>query len=415
MHVRRFAAVLSIATLGLVVAACSSGGSSSGGTGSSGTSTGGASGVIKLGVLISQTGDFAAQGQAHLGSIKLGVALVNDAGGIIVDGKKYTFSLVTADAASDPATATAAAKGLINDDGINFLIGPGDSATVVPVAALIEKSPDVLWIAGSTYVPTELAADGTSGGYSNTFATNTPASTVYPTAVKGALEFEPNAKTAVLLWPSTAAYDPYAVDIQNAFTSHGIKVVSTIRYDPSTTDFTPLLTRIKSADPDILFTGTTSGAVAAIVSQAEQLGSPFKSIIVQGVFAGPGLTGDNGGPPAFPYMYIIPRGIDQFSGVAAVNNLFKEYQQVNGSPVSVDAEGYATEFTSSIELLAKAIEKAGSFTNVAAVSQALAEVSVSTPVGTVHYNSTHILQAPLGVCRLVGGKGGCKVLVAAAS
>ncbi|GAA1023794.1 hypothetical protein Aple_090980 [Acrocarpospora pleiomorpha] len=365
--------------------------------------------VIEIGAVLSLTGPFAAQGEAHLGSIKLGIDQVTKAGGITVNGQKYTFAVTTKDSASDPAKATAGVLGMIRDEGVKYLIGPADTPSVVAAESVVTKQ-DVLWLAGSTYISGRLEAKAGDPAFAKIFGTNPSAATVFPAAVNGALQYQPGTKTAAIVWPSGAASDPYVELIEKAFAAKGVDVVDKLRFDIASTDFSGILTKLKSYKPDIVFTGTTSGAVQAFASQAVQLGSPFGSMIVLGATAGTGLTGNNGKPLPFPYMYIMNRGLDPYTGNPDVTQLFQQYEQVNGKPPALDAQLYATEFTSSINALARAMEKAGTVDDPDAVAKALKTVSVNAGNGDVSFAQNGVLQAPIAVCELRDGDGTCKLV-----
>lgn len=373
------------------------------------TPSGGQSQVIDLGVVASLTGPFAGQGEAHLGSIRLGVERVNSAGGFEIDGTTYTFDLKVEDAASDPATASATVLGMIRDEGVKFLFGPGDTPTVQASESVVPGQ-DVVWIAGSTYISGRLEEMAGDPLYSRVFGTNPSANTVFPASVEGAMRYQPDAKSAAVVWPAGAASDPYVALIQEAFESHGVEVVEVIRYDSANSDFSSILTTLSAKHPDILYTGTTAGAVQAIAAQAIQLGVPFGSMIAFGPTAGPGLTGNSGKPLPFPYMYVMNRGLDPFANEPGVTELFEQFEAVNGQAPALDAQMYVTEFTSSVELLALGMVKAGTVDDTEAIAAALKTVSVDAGNGDVSYGENGVLKAPIGVCQVLSGEGSCELV-----
>ncbi|GAA0965645.1 hypothetical protein GCM10009555_005580 [Acrocarpospora macrocephala] len=368
--------------------------------------------VIRVGILVSQTGLQAAAGKTHVASAQLGVDKVNQAGGVDVGGKKYKLELVAGDAATDPAKASAAAQTLLRDEGVKFLLGTGDTPTLLAIEPLLVKQ-NILWIGGSTYLAGRLEETKASTGYENTFATNPSAATAYSAGVKGALRFMPELKTAAVLWPAGSSLDPFAKMIETSFEEQGIKVVDTVRFDPATQDFSAVITRLKSKSPDIVFTGTSTPSVSAIASQAVDLGSPFKAIIAQGVTSGIGMTGDNGNPLPFPFMYLVNRGIDPNVGTPQVEQFYKDFAASNGGQeVAKDATQYASEFTSPVQLLAAAIQQAGTVDDIPAITKALAGgLKVEAPTGEAGFNATtHVLEAPIAVCRVLAGKGSCEAI-----
>jgi branched-chain amino acid transport system substrate-binding protein len=364
--------------------------------------------TIKIGALQSQTGSFGTAGTAGLGGTKVGIAMVNEAGGVVIGGTRYKFSLVSQDSATDPAKAAAGAQALLRDEQVKFLFGPIETPSLRAVEPLVKGNANVLWVGGSTYLPGELEKTKATGGYETSFGTNPSAASVYPASVKGALEFIPGVKTAALLWPAGAGLDPFADMIVKSFTDAGVTVVETLRYDATATDFTPLLTRIKAKNPDILYTGTAAGSVQAIITQASSLGGAFKALIAQGTSVGLGLTGDNGKPTTFPYLYLVNRAADRAIS-PYVAELGAKYTTVNGKAPEPDVEIYAVEFTGPVLALAAAMKKAGTVTDLTKIAKAMTEVKVKSFTGEIGFNANHVWDAPIAVCQVVSSKTTCKL------
>jgi branched-chain amino acid transport system substrate-binding protein len=120
--IRPIPAVLLLALTSAVTAGCGA------------DSSGGDSETIKIGVLLSETGPVAAQGEVHRRGVELVLDRVNEEGG--VNGKKV--EAVFADDESSPDRAVELARDLASDD-VVAIVGPSFATTCGPVQPLIER------------------------------------------------------------------------------------------------------------------------------------------------------------------------------------------------------------------------------------------------------------------------------------
>src|SRR5215831_17556025 len=126
----RIAAVTALAAAGL--AACGVGSTAT----PSASSAGGPSGTpIRVGMTVSLTGDFAADGQAALKGYQLWRDDVNRHGGLL--GRPV--QLVYLDDKSNPAAVTQDYTALIAQKNVNLLLGPFSSVLTVPAAQVAHK------------------------------------------------------------------------------------------------------------------------------------------------------------------------------------------------------------------------------------------------------------------------------------
>jgi len=168
-------------------------------TGTPSTSNGQPSGTpIKVGISLSLSGDFSADGQASLRGYRLWASDVNGNGGLL--GRPV--ELVVLNDNSDPNTVKANYTKLISQDHVNLTLGPFSSLLTVP-AATVANQFHYAMTAGSATAPTVYKAS-----LPNLFSTSAPVAKQMVPFANWVAALPPGQR------PKTAAYamvaDPFA-------------------------------------------------------------------------------------------------------------------------------------------------------------------------------------------------------------
>ena len=238
------------------------------GGGEQGSSDGGnkASGdEIVIGANFELTGNHAQYGANANNGLKLAIKEANDAGG--VNGKK--IKVVEADAKSEAAESVNAATKLISDDKVIALIGPAVTANViaesqvatdnmVPVIGPAATNPDVTVENGKVkpYIFRACFIDPQQSEVMAQFAAK-----------------DLNAKTAVLYLDSSSDYSKSLGKIfKERFEADGGKVVMEEAFLAKDQDFKAALTKIQTANADVIFVPAYYEEVGKIIKQARELG-----------------------------------------------------------------------------------------------------------------------------------------------
>jgi branched-chain amino acid transport system substrate-binding protein len=257
----RWATVATFAALvGLVGAACSKGSNS--------TSATGTKKPIVIGISLSSSGDFSDPSSAAKKGYELWAQTVNTRGGIM--GRQVQLKIV--DDTSSPNQVVTNYQNLITKDKVDFVFGPFSTLLSAPAAKVANRY-------GYAFI--EPAGGGPAifqEQLHNVFFVQ-PAP-----VVDGGLVF---ANYILSLpadqRPKTAAYpeldDPFAAPIAEAvrqkFEAAGIKTVFKQVYPAETPDFTPIVTKMANANPDIVVGGTqVADAFSLVKSMIEQKFSP---------------------------------------------------------------------------------------------------------------------------------------------
>ena len=200
-------------------------------------------GAIKIGFLAPLTGAVAAWGKPGLDGCQIWAERVNAAGGIKLADGSHNVEFVAYDNEYDPAKARTGATKLIREDGVSFIMMLGGDTWpgVQPVA-------DNTGMLFSTLLPSDLSPDTT------TLIAPAEVHPIYNvTGVEWLAENKPNLKTAVMCAQDDALGLPSVATYLAAFEAAGINMQGDpLLFDPATTDFAPVVTRLISNNPDIV-------------------------------------------------------------------------------------------------------------------------------------------------------------------
>ncbi|MCE2492888.1 MAG: ABC transporter substrate-binding protein [Alphaproteobacteria bacterium] len=199
--------------------------------------------VIKIGFLAPLTGDVAAWGKPGLDGCRIWGEWINAAGGINIGGQAHKVEFVAYDNEYDPAKARAGATKLIREDGVKFIMMLGGDTWpgVQPVA-------DNTGMLFSTLLPSDLSPDT---------ATLVAPAEVHPiynvTGVDWLARNRPELKSYVICAQDDALGIPSVATYLAAFEAAGIeRLGDPLLFDPATTDFAPVVTRMLASKPDIV-------------------------------------------------------------------------------------------------------------------------------------------------------------------
>ena len=198
--------------------------------------------AIKIGFLAPLTGPVAAWGKPGLDGCRIWGEWINAAGGIQYGGHGHMVEFVAYDNEYDPAKARTGATKLIREDGVSLIMMLGGDTWpgVQPVA-------DRTGMLFTTLLPSDLGPDTT------TLLAPAEVHPIYNvTGVEWLAENKPELKTAVMCAQDDALGLPSVATYLAAFEAAGISMQQEpLLFDPATTDFAPVVTKLLSGNPDI--------------------------------------------------------------------------------------------------------------------------------------------------------------------
>ncbi|WP_136661058.1 ABC transporter substrate-binding protein [Nitratireductor sp. XY-223] len=230
----------------------------------------GADKTVKIGFLAPLTGAVAAWGKPGLDGCQIWSDRVNNAGGIEIGGDRYKVEFIAYDNEYDPGKARTGAAKLIKEDGVKFIMMLGGD-TWPGVQPMAEREGMLV----STLLPSDLTPD------TKTLIAPCEVHPIYNvTGVQWLAENKPDMKTAVICAQDDALGKPSVATYLAAFEAAGIDVIDEpLFFDPATTDFAPVMTRLLSGKPDILCLDTCyADYVHPLCEQAFQQG--FQGTII---------------------------------------------------------------------------------------------------------------------------------------
>jgi branched-chain amino acid transport system substrate-binding protein len=263
---RAFAAVAAFAVVALAVTGC-------GGSGAKGSGDAGAEGkVIKIGIGAPLTAGSVAQGQG----IERGVRLALKQASESPEAKELgiTFEGVAGDDQGDPKTGVTQANQFASDQSLLGVVGHLNSGVTIP-ASKVYNDAKIVMISPAATNPAL-----TTQGFKNVFRTCTIDSVQGPTGADAAIAEKIGAKTVVVIDDSTPYGEGLAAEFAKQFEAKGGKVAFTEKTSDKDSDFNALSTKIKAANPDLVYYGGTYNAGALVSKQMKAAG--VKAVLMGG-------------------------------------------------------------------------------------------------------------------------------------
>ncbi len=213
-----------------------------GGAGFSGPSAA-AEKTVKIGFLAPLTGPVSAWGKPGLDGCQIWADWVNDAGGVKVGDDTYKVEFVGYDNEYDAGKARTGAAKLIKEDGVKFIMMLGGD-TWPGVQPLAEKEGMLV----TTLLPSDLTPD------TKTLLAPCEVHPIYNvTGVEWLAENKPDAKKVVICAQDDSLGKPSVATYLAAFEAAGMELIDDpLFFDPATTDFAPVMTKLLAGKPDVL-------------------------------------------------------------------------------------------------------------------------------------------------------------------
>lgn len=228
---------------------------------------------VKIGATLAVTGAFAPEwGPRHLDWMKKWAEIVNQEGGITLKGHgnaKVPVELIVVDDESNPQKSTELYEKFAATDKVDVFLGPSTSPISIAASTVADKLQ--IPMVGCEVNDTAAFTRGLKW-FVGVLELGTPWSETYFDLVKTSnAQGKTNYKTVGIVISDRA----HTVDVGRGAADFaaraGLRVLVTETVPFNTTDFSAVIPKLKSADPDIVFLALWPAEANAFIKQAEEL------------------------------------------------------------------------------------------------------------------------------------------------
>ena len=302
--------------------------------------------VVKIGHVGPTSGGIAHLGKDNENGAKMAIDELN-AKGVVIGGKKVKLELVPEDDAGDPKQGAAVAQKLV-DSKVAGVIGHLNSGTTIP-ASKIYSDAGIPQISPSATNPKY-----TRQGFKTAFRVVADDVHLGSTLGKYAVK-ELKGKSIAVIDDRTAYGQGVAEEFTKAVKASGGAIADTQFTTDKATDFTAILTQIKSKKPDVVFFGGMDAVAGPMIRQMKQLGITAKFMGGDGICSSelPKLAG---GAMADGQVVCAEAGGVEGEQKVGMEKFKADYKKKFG----IDVQVYAPYVYDATNVLVAAMVKAGS-------------------------------------------------------
>jgi len=223
--------------------------------------------VIKIGHVGPVSGPNAHLGKDNENAARMAIDELN-AKGLVLNGQKVKLQLLAEDDGSDPKQGTAVAQKLV-DARVNGIVGHLNSGTTVPASKIYHD-------AGLVQIsPATTATQYTKQKFPGAFRVVANDAKLGGTLGKYAVETL-KAKNIAIIDDRTTYGQGVAQEFARGVKGPGVRIVAKEFTTATATDYTAILTRIRSAKPDLIFFGGMDSVAGPMLKQMKTLGITAK-------------------------------------------------------------------------------------------------------------------------------------------
>ena len=351
---------------------------------------------IVLGASVQLTGPDANTGRYYKDAYQLAIDKINAAGGVKFGGASHKLALKLYDNQSDINLSVRQYTQLVTQDKVNLLLGPFASAFVIADSAIAEK-----------YKVPMVQGGGASDQiyarkFKYIFGTLPAASNYYGSTIELLKQVQPKPQTVALLHADDAFDMSVAKGTRELLQKAGLKLVMDERYHINSTDFSSLLSQVKSANPDVVLVAGLETDILNFVRQSKSLNvSPKMYSMTVGV-------------PSADFRKALGKDSEYAFGMTAwlpsADNKDKwfgdgeQFAQAWKAKFGYDPDYHAGSGVATVEALTLAMEAAGS-ADPQKVRDALAKVKFDSEYGMVAFHENgQIFDIPQTVIQIQNDK-----------
>jgi branched-chain amino acid transport system substrate-binding protein len=361
-----------------------------------------AEGVLKVGVLGVMSGPAASWGLVNKYSAEATAQMYNEQGGVEIDGEKYTIEIVSVDDKNDPKLAVSGAERLTQQEGINYIIGPNVDTTAASIVPVVEKN-------SAINIPYAFSKQLYTPPRENSILGMIASYQAGPIIYKYLMD-ERGVKTVAFLARNES--DPLNQRDEGVAAAKdlGLEVVSSDdTYEPGTTDFFPVMSKVVGGNPNlIVLSGVAPSDAPLLIRTARELG--YQGLISTETAQDAKILSEVAGETANGFISV---------GGASTPEIRSEYmEQVTERYNQVAGEWNDEAGTKvyALEVIIATLQQAGkeAIDDVEKFKAAIPEFSIKNPflkeeqeltyVGETYFDQPRQIGVPLVVTEFQGGE-----------
>jgi branched-chain amino acid transport system substrate-binding protein len=324
--------------------------------------------IVKIGHSGPLSGAQSFSGKDNENGVRLAIEELN-AKPITVGGKKVKFELITEDDQADPKGGVNVAQKLI-DSGVRFVVGPYNSGVTIPASRVYSEG-------GALVATVASNPKVTDQGYKNIYRINASDSQLGgKMALYAAKELK--IKNVAVVDDRTAFGQGVAEEFKKQAKASGLNVVGHEFTTDKASDFTSILTSLKSKKADAIFFGGYAPQGGPMARQMRQLGFNAKLLggdticVAEMAKLGGEAVGDN---------VLCAQGGAILDKAAAGPEFKAKYKK----RYNQDPDVYAASFYDGMQMFAEAMKKANSI-DAAKVGAEITKGSYKGVAGTYAFD-----------------------------
>lgn len=340
---------------------------------------------VSFGASVQLTGPVANTGRYYKDAYEFAVEKINAAGGIKIGSMHQKIALKILDNQSDVNLSVRQYVQLLSQDKVDFLLGPFASNFVLADSSIAEKSRVPMVQGGG-------ASDQIySRGYKYIFGTLPAASNYFGSTVEAMMKLNPRPQTVALLYADDAFDVSVAKGTRDLLKKAGLKTVIDERYTTNASDFSVLLSRIKSGKVDAVLVAGHETEILNFIRQSKSLD------------VGPKLYSFTVGVPSADFRRALGKDANGASGMTAwlpsvtlKDRWFgnaEEFAHAWKAKFGYEPDYHAASGIAVVEALVNAIEAADS-TDPQKVRDALAKISFESLYGRIAFDDKGQISLP---------------------
>ena len=337
---------------------------------------------IKIGAIWPLTGSQAAVGQEAKRGLEMAVDRINGSGGVL--GRK--MRLILEDDKSDPSVGVAAINKLLTADKIQFLVAGYSSTVMHPVLGRVKSSnANILAVINGTTSSKAEEDFGTQGWFFKLY----PYDYHYQRSNVNFLKtVKPQPASIAIVYEDTLFGTTQGKFANQFFKEAGFNIVLFEPFKSGTPDLSPLLTRVKSTQAEVLFWIGYFGDCMLLVKQSKEINYNPKLYAASTVWVGMPQFAEGLGKDS---DYVV--GIDLWTPdvrfpasknypvpFPSTEEWVKRYTQ----KFSMEPNHWSLVNYIGVEIIAQAIGRAGSL-DLKEVNKEMRKTDTMTPMGPLNF------------------------------